>query len=127
MSDTPRISEAEWEVMKVLWTHAPATAKEVIDRLEDQTAWSPKTIRTLLSRLVQKEVLTYRQEGKTYLYSPLLSEEQCRRAEGKSFLRKVYGGALAPMLTHFLAEQKLSRQEIDELKSLLDEKREDQR
>lgn len=127
MTSIPRISEAEWEVMKVLWAESPAAAKEVIERLEVQTSWSPKTVRTLLSRLVQKQVLTFREEGKTYLYSPLLSEEQCLRVERQSFLNKMYGGALKPMLTHFLSEQKLSRQEIDELKALLDQKEDNQR
>nr|WP_020615130.1 BlaI/MecI/CopY family transcriptional regulator [Paenibacillus daejeonensis] len=127
MTVIPRISEAEWEVMKVIWAEAPVTAKDVIEHLEDQTSWSPKTVRTLLSRLVQKEVLTFREEGKTYIYEPLFTEEQCLRAERKSFLDKVYGGALKPMLTHFLSEQKLSRQEIDELKALLEQKEEDKR
>ncbi|GBF74219.1 hypothetical protein PA598K_02551 [Paenibacillus sp. 598K] len=127
MKTIPRISESEWEVMRALWADAPATAKDVIDRLSGSTDWSPKTIRTLLGRLVQKGALTYREDGKSYVYTPLLSEEQCLQAERQSFLRKLYGGALKPMLTHFLSEHKLSRQEIEELKSLLDDKQEDKR
>lgn len=121
MTNSPRISEAEWEVMKVIWSKSPLTANEIIDTLKENTKWSPKTIRTLIRRLVEKEVLDYHQEGRLYAYFPLVSEEDGLRRETQSFLKRVYGGAMKPFLVHFMREEKLSPEDISELKKLLDE------
>jgi Predicted transcriptional regulator len=125
MKEMSRISDAEWEVMKVLWMKSPMSASEVIEALEGVTDWSPKTIRTLLTRLVQKEVITYDPHSKPYVYSPLVTEEETTRAETESFLKRLYGSvALKPMLVNFLKHEKLSKEEIEELKSILDERKE---
>ncbi|SFE10311.1 BlaI family transcriptional regulator, penicillinase repressor [Paenibacillus catalpae] len=125
MKEMPRISDAEWEVMKVLWAKSPMTAGEVIESLADITDWSPKTIRTLLTRLVQKEVITFDSNSKPYVYSPLVAEEESTRAETQSFLKRLYGGgALKPMLVNFLKYEQLSKEDIQELKSILDERKE---
>jgi len=123
MNKTSRISEAEWEVMKVLWGRSPSTAQEVIDALIPDSDWKPATVKTLINRLLKKEVIGYEQKGKTYLYYPLLSEEECLRAESSSFLQRLYGGALKPMLVHFLKEEKLTEEEIEDLKRILDERK----
>ncbi|GAA4845412.1 BlaI/MecI/CopY family transcriptional regulator [Paenibacillus vulneris] len=122
MNEIPQISDAEWEVMKVLWAKSPSTANEVIEALEDRTDWKPKTIRTLLNRLVHKKAVSYSQESKVYAYFPLVSEDECVRSETASFLKRIYGGAFKPLLVNFLKEEKLSPQEIKELKNILDDK-----
>lgn len=119
----PRISDAEWEVMKVLWGHSPSTANEVVEQLEGVAKWTPKTIKTMLNRLLKKKALGFKKENKAYLYYPLVSEEECARAESKSFLERVYGGALDLMLASFFKEQTLSDKDIEELKRILDEKK----
>jgi BlaI family penicillinase repressor len=122
MKAKPRISEAEWEVMKVVWAKAPVSANDVIQNLvaKDHT-WHPKTVKTYLTRLVNKEVLKFHKEGRAYVYVPLLNEKECVEAASKSFLERVFGGSLKPMLAHFVEREKLSRREIDELKRILDE------
>ncbi|MBP1989999.1 BlaI/MecI/CopY family transcriptional regulator [Paenibacillus eucommiae] len=122
MTNIPRISESEWEIMKVLWGQAPLTANEVIEILDDHTKWKPNTVKTFISRLVKKHAVAFKEEGRTYSYYPLVSEEECLRAESQSFLKKIYGGALKPMLVNFLREEKLSSEDIAELKSILDDK-----
>ncbi|ACT04210.1 BlaI/MecI/CopY family transcriptional regulator [Paenibacillus sp. JDR-2] len=125
MKEMSRISDAEWEVMKVLWTKSPMSASEVIEALAGVNDWSPKTIRTLLTRLVQKEVITLDSNSKPYVYSPLVTEDETTRAETESFLKRLYGSvALKPMLVNFLKYEKLSKEDIDELKSILDERKE---
>lgn len=124
MNEIPRISEAEWEVMKVLWSKPNSTANDVVKALGDKMKWKPKTIKTLISRLVKKQVLDFNQEGRVYYYYPLVYGSECVTAETKSFLDRIYGGAFKPMLVHFLKEEKLSNQEIEELKKILDERRE---
>jgi len=108
--------------MKVLWARAPATANNVVEALSSTTSWSPKTIRTLLNRLVHKKALGFKKRGREYHYFPLVDERTCVRAESQSFLKRVYGGSLKPMLAAFLQEQDLSPEEIAELKRILDEK-----
>jgi BlaI family penicillinase repressor len=118
----PRISEAEWRVMKILWAKSPLTANEVVEELSAATRWSDKTIKTLINRLTKKGALGFKQQGRMYLYHPRVAEVDCARAEGRSFLKRVYGGAVTPMLAAFLEEQRLSRSEIEELKRILDDK-----
>lgn len=122
MDKAPRISEAEWEVMKVVWDRHPITANEVVEAL-DSTHWQDKTIRTLINRLVAKGALGFDKEGRVYHYYPLLEKSRSVRGEGKSFLRRVYDGAVTPMLVHFIESEELSPQEIDGLRQLLDKKR----
>jgi len=123
MGGVPRISDAEWEVMQVLWAgEGPMTAQDVIDRLAEAKDWSPRTVKTLLNRLLKKGAIRHEARGKMYAYSPAVSEEACVREERRSFLQRIYGGALTPMIAHFLKEERLSREEIEELKRILDEK-----
>ena len=120
MLETPNISDAEWEVMKICWLKSACTANEIVRALEHNTHWKPNTVKTLIGRLVKKGALGYKEEGKLYIYYPLVAEEKCIKAESKSFLTRVFGGAIKPMLVTFLQEEKLSQDEIKELKLLLD-------
>lgn len=120
MNQTPQISDAEWKVMKIIWAHSPITANEVIDQLEDSTPWKPKTVKALIKRLVDKKVLGFHQEGKTYLYFPLVSENDSIDVESDMFLKKVFNGSLNLMLANFIKEQKLTAEEIEELKRIID-------
>lgn len=121
MKTAPRISETEWEVMRIVWDRHPITAAEIIERLVRQDAtWHPKTVRTLLARLVKKRALDYEAQGRLYVYEPRVSERDCVAAASDSFLGRVFGGSLEPMLAHFVQHRKLSRKEIGELKRILD-------
>lgn len=124
LSKTPKISDAEWEVMKAFWMKSdPCTANDIVKALGDYTEWKPNTIKTLIARLVKKNALGYKEEGRNYLYYPLVSEEECIKAESQSFLKRVYAGALKPMLVNFLQEEQLTPQEIEELKRILEERK----
>ena len=107
--------------MRTIWGQHPATASEVIARLiAIDSSWHPKTVRTLLARLVQKKALSYEANGRKYVYSPLVTEEQCVSSASATFLDKVFGGALTPMLAHFVAKRRLSAEELANLRRLLD-------
>jgi BlaI family penicillinase repressor len=121
--DTTAISDAEWHVMQVIWRRGKATAAEVIEELADAMSWSHRTVRTLLGRLVEKNVLASAEDGNRYVYRPLVTRRKCIRAEGRSFLNKVFGGDAAELLVHFTQESHITPQQIDELKRILDEKR----
>jgi BlaI family penicillinase repressor len=122
MMKIPKISETEWEVMKVVWEKAPVSAAEIIQRLASRDpTWHPRTAKTLLNRLVKKGALGFKEEGRAYLYRPLVKEADCAIAESQSFLERVFGGSLQPMLAQLVAKKKLSSAEIRELKRLLEE------
>lgn len=121
-----RISEAEWEVMKVLWERSPQTANEVVLALSGQK-WSAATIRTLIGRLLQKGVLGARKSGREYLYEPSVSRDEAVRRERRSFIRRVYDGAIQPMLAGLLEEEDLSAEELESLRRLLAEKKRGQK
>ena len=76
MSDLPQISEAEFEVMKIVWKHAPISTNEITDKLLQTTNWSPKTIQTLIKRLVNKGVLTYEKQSRVFVYTPVVKESE---------------------------------------------------
>lgn len=120
MQNGPRISDAEWLVMQTVWGRSPITAAEVIEALAPATTWKPKTTMTLLNRLVKKGVLGFEKKGRAYHYYPLVEQDECVKAENQSFLQRVYGGALKPMLADFLEEADLSKEDIEELKQMLD-------
>jgi BlaI family penicillinase repressor len=118
----PQISDAEWVVMKIVWDHAPVTTNEVVEALEDQAHWKPKTIHTLLSRLVKKGALAFEKKGREYLFQPKVSAEECEREAARSFLDRFFGGEVAPFLARFVESEKLRPAEIDKLKKILDGK-----
>lgn len=117
-----RISESEWVLMKILWNQAPLTAKEILEQLPREIDWKENTVKTLLSRLVQKSVLDYEMSGRTYRYYPIVDEGNCVQAESKQFLNKVFGGMTKALVASFITNESLTKEEIDELKNLLDDK-----
>ena len=121
MKATPRISDTEWEIMRIVWAQHPITAGEIIARLTAaDSSWHPKTARTLLARLVEKKALDYEERGRVYVYEPRVTEAECVAVASGSFVERVFGGALKPMLAHFIEQRRLSREELDELRTLLD-------
>lgn len=125
MAKTPSISDAEWEVMNVLWEQSPRTAGDVADLLGDRMSWNPSTVKTLLSRLVKKGVLRYQTQANRYLYSPAIPRSRFVRQESASFVERVFGGE-APLILHFVRNAHLTKDEIDELRRILDEKAEEE-
>lgn len=115
----PRISEAEWTVMRVFWELGECPVGTVIDSLSRDTDWKPRTIQTLVRRLHQKGALSHRKSGRGFLYSPAVSEADCEHAASRSFLGRVFGGELAPFLANFVERESLSDAELDELRKIL--------
>jgi BlaI family penicillinase repressor len=119
----PSISDSEWVVMRAIWSQGPLTANQVVDALENCTPWKPKTIQTLLSRLVRKGALAFARKGREYLFRPLVTAEDCEHAITRSFLGRFFGGELAPFLSRFVQREKLTAAEIRELKRILDRRK----
>lgn len=119
MSSLPQISEAEFEVMKVVWKYAPISTNEITDRLVKTTTWNPKTIQTLIKRLVTKGALTYEKQSRVFVYTPLVDETEYIGQESNTFLNRFYDGNITAMLSAYVDNDRLSEAEIEELRSLL--------
>ena len=119
MPQLPQISDAEWDVMKVVWSHGPLTAGEVVRHLSPESHWRPRTIKTLLNRLVKKKALTVQRYKNLFLYSPALQEADCMRAESQSFLERFFGGDVRPLLIHFAENKQLTAEDLAELQKIL--------
>ena len=119
MSDLPQISEAEFEVMKVVWKSAPINTNEITGQLLKTTSWSAKTIQTLIKRLVTKGALTYKKQGRVFVYTPLVKEDEYINQESNSFLKRFYDGDISAMLSAYLENNQLSETEIRHLRSIL--------
>jgi BlaI family penicillinase repressor len=122
MKKTIRITEAEWEVMAVVWDRTPVAASTVVEVLEDRKRWTLATVRTLLRRLVNKGALQQEFEGKRYIYTPLISMAECSRQESESFLDRVLGRAPSEAILHLVKRADLSDKDIQELRRILREK-----
>ncbi|WP_166239864.1 BlaI/MecI/CopY family transcriptional regulator [Paenibacillus turpanensis] len=122
MNQLPKISESEWEIMKVIWKHHPISAEQIMPHLSDQMEWSEPTVRTFLNRLLKKNAIGYEKSRRSYLYYPLVSESDCVKAESRSFLQRVFNGAADLMVSNFIKEAQLSDKEIEQLKKILEEK-----
>ena len=122
MKHLPQISEAEYEVMKIVWKCAPVSTNDITEKLLQTTAWNPKTIQTLIKRLVTKGALTYEKEGRMFVYTPLVNEDEYVREKSHSFIRQYFNGDITALLSAYMDEEDLSEKEIDTLRSMLSEK-----
>ncbi len=116
------IHETEWDLLEVLWAKERATAREVTEALMTKRGWAVSTVKTLLDRMVQKALVSARQVGNVWEYTPAVQPVDARRSAWAELVGKAFGGAVAPAL-HFLAKDaKLSKKELSELRALLDRK-----
>ncbi len=111
-----KITESEWIIMKVLWSEAPLSAKDILKTLTKSVDWKENTVKTLISRLVDKEAVGYEKQGRTFLYYPIQKEEDCIQVESKHFLNKVFGGATKSLIASFIQNENLSEDDIEDLK-----------
>ena len=119
MSKQIQISDAEWQIMKVLWQEPSLTSAEVMERLADSREWHANTVRTMLTRLQKKKVLEAAVVDKLYRYTPLLTRDECIGAASASFLSRVFDGAVTPMFAHFVKTNPLSKKDRAELERII--------
>ncbi|MGF7046764.1 BlaI family penicillinase repressor [Paenibacillus sp. DS2015] len=125
MNNPPHITEAESVVMKLLWQKEPLSAIEIISELKNQMHWSDQTIKTFINRLHKKNAIRFEKSGRNYLYYPLVSHNDYIKVENKSFLDRIYNGAVGMLFAKFLEEEKLSEKDIEQLQQLLEKAKRD--
>lgn len=117
-----RITDSEWEVMVVLWREGKLRSADIIKALVGIKEWHPKTIHTLIARLVKKGVVNVLKEGKHNYYEAAIDEQEWKSTETQSFVDKVYEGSAKKMLLNFIEENNLSKDDVEDLRAILDKK-----
>lgn len=117
----PRITEAEWKVMLVFWEIGEAPLREVVDRLSGGPDWKPRTVQTLIRRLVKKGALKVKENGRDFRYLSAVSQSDCQLDESRSFLDRVFEGRMVPFMAGMVENEEVSPEEIAQLRRLLDE------
>lgn len=116
------ISEAEWEIMRVVWANVTVTSREVIDILTEKMDWKESTIKTLIGRLVSKDVLKTEKEGRRFIYSANISEKESVKSYSEEILERVCDTKDVLVVRHLIQDAKLSQENIQDLIHLLEEK-----
>ena len=120
--DQFNISEAELDIMKILWqSDQAATAQDVLGQLQHKD-WKYSTLATLFSRMVEKGSVTYEKRGRFFYYTPAITEEDYKASQAKSFLHKLYNGSVKNLVASLVEAQELSQQDLDELKQFIQPK-----
>ena len=114
-----RISDAEHVVMEVLWEAAPLTAQEVVDRVDPKREWSGNTVKTLLGRLLAKQAIAHEEDGRRYLYRPLVERDAYLTGESKRLIDRLFGGKLTPLVAHLAEQDELTADDVAEIEALL--------
>jgi predicted transcriptional regulator len=114
-----RISDAEHAVMEVLWEESPLTAQEVTERVERD--WTANTVKTLLGRLLAKKIVAHEEQGRRYLYRPLVARADYVEGESRRLIDRLFGGKLTPLVAHLAERDALTAEDISEIEALLKE------
>ena len=116
---TDKISDAEYAVMEALWEVSPLTASDVTEHVRDARGWSIQTVKTLLSRLLTKDIVAAEQDGRRFLYRPLVARDAYIASESRRLVDRLFGGRAAPLVAHLAEQDQLSPQDIAEIEALL--------
>jgi predicted transcriptional regulator len=114
-----RISSAESEIMKALWVRSPMTAEDIAVALADDQNWAEGTIKALLNRLLKKNAIAAEKDGRRFLYRPLVAQGDYVHAESQGLLDRLFDGRLAPLVSHFSQRERLSEEDVAELRRIL--------
>lgn len=115
------ISPAELKVLEVIWAHSPLTANDIIGALENTESWNDRTIKSLITRLVKKKAISYKQDSNHYCYYPLLKKNDYLQVASTNFISRFFGGKISPLVAHFSRKTKISKEDLAELKVILRE------
>jgi BlaI family transcriptional regulator, penicillinase repressor len=115
------ISPAEFKVLDVLWENSPLSASQIVDALKHIESWHSRTIKSLINRLLKKNAIGYKQDGNRYLYYPKLKKTKYLQTTSRSLIQRLFGGKISPLVAYFAQQEKISKEDIQELKAILKE------
>jgi BlaI family transcriptional regulator, penicillinase repressor len=116
-----RLSDAEWTVMQAVWNRAPASARDVLDDVGEQTGWAYTTVKTLLTRLVEKGALSEGRQANVNIYEPRITRDEARGSALRSLLDRAFDGTFGSLFQHLIKEERLSARDVQTLERMLQE------
>ena len=119
MERDTRLSDAELELMAVLWAHSPLAASEVMEAAPSERGWSATTVKTMLARLVEKGALETKADGRRFLYSPTVGRDSIAADQAGKLVDRLFGGRMSPLVAQLAARRDLSDDDIAELEALV--------
>ena len=120
LEEKRELSVGEWNVMESLWGGSPKIGSQIVQDLKDSVGWNRSTTLTMLRRMTEKGLIACENSGQMKTYAPLVEREEAARKETESFLNRVYNGSISLLVSGFVERQKLTEQEIAELRQLLE-------
>lgn len=114
-----KLNDTEWRIMNVVWDQSPATVRQVFETLQDETQWSYSTVRTLMTRLIEKKALEAQRRGNTFFYQPLIKRDEARRSALKGLLDKAFEGTVGNLALFLASDEELSKKERQQLQKLI--------
>lgn len=117
----PDTSNAEWEIINVLWTQSPLSANHIIEQVQQSKAWNEKTIRTFITRLYKKGLLSREKQDGVYQYTPTVEEDYMKYEKTKTLVNQLYGGDVKSLVLNFVEQKELNEQDLQELHDLLED------
>jgi predicted transcriptional regulator len=115
------ISPAELKVLQTLWNNSPLSAAQIVLELEKTETWHNRTIKSLINRLLKKKVIGHKEDGNRYLYFPLIKQNEYQEITSSSFIHRIFGGKISPLVAHFAKHEKITNEDLIELKAILQE------
>jgi BlaI family penicillinase repressor len=116
-----RLSDAEWTVMQAVWNRAPASARDVLDEVGEETGWAYTTVKTLLTRLVEKGALSEDRQANVNIYEPRITRNEARGSALRSLLDRAFDGTFGSLFQHLITEERLSSRDVETLERMLQE------
>jgi BlaI family penicillinase repressor len=116
-----RLSDAEWTVMQAVWNRAPASARDVLDDVGEETGWAYTTVKTLLARLVEKGALSEGRQANVNIYEPRITRDEARGSALRSLLDRAFDGTFGSLFQHLIKEERLSARDVRTLERMLQE------
>jgi BlaI family transcriptional regulator, penicillinase repressor len=120
-----QLGRMQFRIMQVLWDRGRASAREITEALNASEPVAHSTVQTLLRQLEAKGAVSHEAEDRTFVFTPLLREDKVKRTAARELLDRVFGGNVGSLVAHLLKQERLTREELDELHRLIDQRRQD--
>jgi len=117
---SPSITDAERVIMEILWREAPLGSAEIARQAQREQDWSPKTVQTLIARLVGKNALAREPAGRGYRYRPVVVREDYVAARGRGLIRRLFGGRVTPLVAAFAETDSIAADDLEQLRALVE-------
>src|ERR1041385_317144 len=117
-----KLGRVQLRIMQILWNRGRATARDITDALNESEPIAHSTVQTLLRTLKDKGSIDHEVDGRTFVFFPLVKEDKYKRNAARDLLHRVFGGNVGSLVAHLLQNEKVSREELNEIRRMIEER-----